>query len=84
MSLSRRIDQVEQRYPRRHEPTPEEDEFRLGLSRLSLEEQFELDQLLGKMEDAPQLANGQGDPSTLTDTDQVRLNELWERMELPW
>ena len=71
MTRSRRLAALTKRYPRRPAPPPAFD-----FSGLTLEEQFELDAILAKLEGVPPLPDGRRDLSPLSDTDLERLDAL--------
>jgi hypothetical protein len=75
MSLARRLDALTARYPRRPEQAPA-----LDLSALTLEERFELDAILVKLEGMPPLLNGRADLSPPSDAELERLHELSDRI----
>ena len=81
MTLARRLDVLAKRYPRRPARTPA-----LDFSALTMEECFELDAILSKLEGTPKRPNGRPDLSPLSDAELKRLDELAERitvMETP-
>ncbi len=77
MTLARRLDTLTKRYPYRPAPTPA-----LDVSALTLEEQFELDTILAKLEGAPEIANGRPDLSPLSDAELERLDDLAQRIRV--
>jgi hypothetical protein len=81
MTLSRRLDVLTKHYPNRPARPPA-----LDFSGLTMEECFELDAILSKLQDTPKLPNGRPDLSPRSDAELERLNELSERitvMETP-
>jgi hypothetical protein len=71
MSLSRRLDVLTKCYPGRPAPPPAFD-----FSGLTMEERFELDAILAKLEGVPTLPTGRPDLSPLSDTELERLDAL--------
>jgi hypothetical protein len=81
MTLSRRLVALTKRYPSRPAWTPA-----LDLAALTMEERFELDAILAKLEGTPTLSNGRPDLSPLSDAELERRHALAERitvMETP-
>jgi hypothetical protein len=75
MTLSRRLVALTKRYPSWPAWTPA-----LDFAAWTMEERFELDAILAKLEGMPRLPNGRPDLSPLSDADLERLNELAERI----
>ena len=71
MSRTPRLDALTKRYPRQPERTPTFD-----FSGLTMEERFELDAILTKLEGMPTLPTGRPDLSPLSDAELERLDEL--------
>jgi hypothetical protein len=81
MTLAQRLDRLHRRYPRGPEQPPA-----LDLAELTMEERFELDAILAKLEGVPLRCYGRPDLSPLSDAELERLDELSERitvMETP-
>ena len=71
MTLARRLDTLTKRYPHRSAPPPAFD-----FSALTMEECFELDAILAKLEGVPPHPNGRPDLSPLSDANLERLEAL--------
>jgi hypothetical protein len=78
MTLTRRLDALTKCYSRRPAQTPA-----LDLAALTMEERFELDAILAKLEGVPTRPNGRPDLSPLSDAELERLHELSERITVP-
>jgi hypothetical protein len=75
MSLVHRFDALTQRYPRQPAQTPTFD-----VSGLTMEERFELDAILAKLDGMPTLPIGRPDLSPLSDAQLERLHDLADRI----
>ena len=75
MTLTRRLDTLSKRFPRRPAVGPAFD-----FSALTMEECFELDAILATLEGVPPRSNGRPDLSPLSDAELERLNALADRI----
>jgi hypothetical protein len=75
MTLSRRLVALTKRYPSWPAWTPA-----LDFAALTMEERFELDAILAKLEGIPTRANGRPDLSPLSEAELERVHQLAERV----
>ena len=78
MSRTPRLDALTKRYPRQPERTPTFD-----FSGLTMEERFELDAILTKLEGPPKRPTGRPDLSPLSDRELECLDELVKGISVP-
>jgi hypothetical protein len=78
LSRTHRLDALTQRYPSQPERTPAFD-----VSGLTMEERFELDAILTKLEGMSTLPTGRLDLSPLSDAELERLDELAKGVRVP-